>query len=92
MHVRYALLIFLLVPLSASYAQDQDAMFSEPYNTGWQLYLDNNAGKADRDYTGGFAITLNGARTTEYPISLNGVRGAVDRWVRFNRLADSEPS
>lgn len=93
MRIRYTLFVFLwLIGSGVSYGQEQDALFSEPNNTGWQLYMDNNAGKGDRDYTGGFALSLSGSRVTEYPVSLNGVRGVVDRWVRFNRLADSEPS
>ena len=78
----------------SSIAQDQEPgdLFTEPYNTGWQLYLDNDGGKNDRDYTGGFAVTLSGARVTEHPFSLSNFRGAIDRWTRFNRLANNEQS
>ncbi len=37
----------------------------EKHNTGWALYLDNDAlttGRRDEDYTGGFTFTFSGAR------------------------------
>ena len=51
----------------------------EKYNTGWLVNLDNDLlAESDRDYTGGFAVTLSGSRAAEYLFSLEGVRSWLD--------------
>jgi len=57
---------------------------TEPYNTGWEFYFDNDAFAlpnvySDQDYTGGMALSLLGRRAAEYPISLDPVRHSIDR-------------
>ncbi len=63
--------------LAAEAAADE-----EPYNSGWSFYLDNDifslAGQ-DRDYTGGLAINLAGARAARWPLSLDPALGWLDR-------------
>ena len=52
----------------------------EPYNTGWSLYIDNDAltlVNRDQQYTGGFALTLSGRRAVEYRWSLDPVWGSI---------------
>ncbi|MFQ6005598.1 MAG: lipid A-modifier LpxR family protein [Woeseia sp.] len=50
---------------------------AEPFSTGWQIVLDNDAlvspvsGPRDRDYSGGFAVALGGSRVANYRISLD---------------------
>jgi hypothetical protein len=47
---------------------------SEPFDTGWSLYIDNDLfafGSNDKDYTGGLSVTLGGKRATDYFFSLN---------------------
>jgi hypothetical protein len=54
----------------------------EPYDSGWAFYFDNDAlapGREDRDYTGGFSLTLAGRRTTEAWWSIDGLRAGADR-------------
>jgi len=49
----------------------------EPLNTGWALYVDNDLivnTDNDKDYTGGIALTLSGARAKQYFWSPFGVR------------------
>ncbi|MGQ7848325.1 lipid A deacylase LpxR family protein [Granulosicoccus sp. 3-233] len=56
---------------------------------GWSLNIDNDlfsGGDLDRDYTGGVAIAVTGARTREWPVSLDKTRAALARLSRFDRL------
>lgn len=48
----------------------------------WSIAIDNDLfspSQGDRDYTGGLALTLNGAQTADYWWSLDPVLGAFDR-------------
>jgi len=50
------------------------AVEPEPFSTGWQIVLDNDAlvsHSRDRDYTGGFAVALGGSRVANYRVSLD---------------------
>ena len=51
--------------------------YDEPYDTGWQLYFDNDlftGSDRDRDYTGGFALAYSGRRARNWRFSM-------DRWL-----------
>lgn len=67
---------------------------AEPYDSGWSLYLDNDifslAGQ-DRDYTGGLAINLAGARAAQWPLSLDPALGWLDRQRERRWGADATP-
>src|SRR6266481_9313193 len=61
----------------------------EPYDSGWAFYIDNDAfapSGTDRDYTGGFSLTLSGRRAAEYPFSIDGWRAGMDRLFGAGRL------
>jgi hypothetical protein len=61
----------------------------EPYDTGWAFYIDNDLfapAATDRDYTGGFSITLSGRRAQESWFSIDRWRAGVDRLFRADRL------
>jgi hypothetical protein len=61
----------------------------EPYDTGWAFYADNDlfaATGTDRDYTGGFSLTLSGRRARESWFSIDGWRAAVDHLFGADRL------
>jgi hypothetical protein len=76
----------LLVACGAQAAEPPSA---EPYDTGWALYADNDLlapGRTDRDYTGGFSLTLAGRRAREAGWSLDGWRAAVDHGLGLDRL------
>ena len=66
----------------------------EKHNTGWAFYLDNDlltTGKyVDRDYTGGFALTLSGHRATTYLFSLDKYLNKLDKFTRFEKLYASK--
>ncbi len=81
-HSCYVLIILLLFAAShRAWAMD------EKYNTGWTINLDNDIlAERDRDYTGGFAVTLSGRRAQEYLISLEGVRSWLDGLLRVDSL------
>lgn len=68
------LLAWLALPIGASAA--------EPHDSGWAFYMDNDAlapRRSDRDYTGGFSLTLAGSRTREAWWSVDPLRRGVDR-------------
>ena len=64
-------------PATSRSALDTPAPFAvetEPFSTGWQIVLDNDALASrtrDEDYTGGFAVALGGSRVANYPVSLD---------------------
>lgn len=61
----------------------------EPYDTGWAFYMDNDAFAprgTDRDYTGGFSLTLAGRRARDGWWSLDGVRRGTDWLLGLDRL------
>lgn len=75
----------LLAVASAPAAGDRE----EPYDSGWALYVDNDVlapTGTDRDYTGGFSLTLSGRRARETWLSLDGWRAGLDRLVGVDRL------
>lgn len=66
-----------------------DQYSSEAYNTGWQIYTDNDlltGQTTDRDYTGGLALTLSGQRVQQYPVSIDSWRAGIDALIKFPRL------
>lgn len=74
-----ALLLMTLWP--ALYAGSVVAQPTEAWNTGWALYVDNDVltpRSTDRDYTGGFSLTLSGRRAAEWPLSLQPVLGGIN--------------
>jgi hypothetical protein len=61
----------------------------EPYNAGWEFYFDNDVflgSTKDRNYTGGIALTLAGRRAAEYPFSLDGLLGGLERLSGYDDL------
>ncbi len=73
------------------YRQPFTPQGQEKHNTGWALYIDNDVfapGHHDRDYTGGFALTLSGKRVKDYSLSLDGLLSRTDRWLGLDGLAD----
>ena len=55
---------------------------SERWNSGWALYIDNDALAligSDQQYTGGAALTLSGRRAQEYWFSLDPILGYLNR-------------
>lgn len=64
-------------------------LHEEPYDSGWAFYMDNDAfapRPTDRDYTGGFSLTMAGRRATEGWWSLDGLRAATDHLFRLDHL------
>lgn len=59
----------------------------EKHDEGWAVFLDNDAlafSKRDRDYTGGLAVTLAGARARQWWFSLDPVLQIADGWLGRN--------
>ena len=72
-----------------------NTQLEEKFNTGWAFYVDNDLflnGDRDRDYTGGFALTLSGRRAKEYWYSLDRILSNADRLTGFEKLSGSERS
>lgn len=68
---------------------------TEKENSGWAFYIDNDAmisGSPDRDYTGGFGITLSGRRATRFPVSIDTWRNSLDELISVNSLTDQQPN
>lgn len=60
---------------------DSATLDPEPENSGWSLYIDNDALlpiNRDEDYTGGLAVTLGGRRAADAWYSLDKPLGWVD--------------
>jgi len=60
---------------------------TEPYDTGWALYVDNDLfalQSDDQDYTGGASLTLSGGRAKEYWYSLDRVLNFTDSLSGFS--------
>ncbi len=70
---------------------ETDTTSSEPYNTGWALFIDNDIlaflGQDDR-YTGGVALVLSGRRAAEGLFTLDPVLGFLNRMTGFSTLSD----
>ncbi len=67
--------------------------FDEPYDAGWQLYIDNDlftGTDTDRDYTGGFALAYSGRRAREWRFSMDPWLDWVDSLVGFQDLQFQE--
>lgn len=61
----------------------------EPYDSGWAFYADNDLlapGHSDRDYTGGFSLTLAGRRVRDSWWSIDGLREGTDRLLGLDSL------
>jgi len=62
---------------------------SEPHDTGWAFYVDNDLlapRRTDRDYTGGFSLTLAGRRAREAWWSIDAGRSGLERILGLDRL------
>ncbi len=92
---RCHLLFLLLMLLSYQAHAVSEANLTgqqEKYNSGSLINLDNDIlANSDRDYTGGFALTLSGRRAQEYLISLEGVRNWLDDLLRIDKLYAGQP-
>ncbi len=69
------------------------AVYDEPSNTGWQLYIDNDifiSPDIDRDYTGGFGLALTGLRAREWVFSLDRWLDSIDGLTGFQSLQLAE--
>lgn len=67
-----------------------DQRYGEPTDTGWSFNIDNDAfstRSGDRDYTGGFSVTLHGRRARHATLSLDPALGWLNR-----RLPLPEPA
>ena len=63
--------------------------FNEPYDSGWQLYFDNDlfiGSNTDRDYTGGFALAFGGRRASDWWFSLDSWLDHIDRLSGIEQL------
>ena len=61
----------------------------EEWNNGWTVTLDNDLFSGlgnDRDYTGGFSVTLHGQRARHLPLSVDRALKWLDAKTRFNTL------
>lgn len=73
----------------AAFAGAADRAHDEPYDSGWAFYADNDMfafRNADRDYTGGFSLTLAGRRASEAWWSTDALRAATDRVLGLDSL------
>jgi hypothetical protein len=61
----------------------------EPYDSGWAFYFDNDTlapKHTDRDYTGGFSLTLAGRRARDAWWSTDALRAETDRLLGLDSL------
>ena len=68
-------------------------VYDEPYDTGWQLYVDNDlfvSSDTDRDYTGGIAVALTGRRAREWWFSMDSWLDSVDQFTGIQSLQMAE--
>lgn len=74
--IRLLLLIWLALPFGADAAEPA----SEPFDSGWAFYVDNDAlaSRSDQDYTGGFSFTLAGSRVRDAWWSVDPLRRGAD--------------
>src|SRR5262245_53059363 len=88
--------IALVAGLLIGHAAHAEAMRTEPYDSGWAFYADNDVfapSRTDRDYTGGFSLTLAGRRVVEEWWSTDALRAGTDRLLGLDSLyADSQLS
>ncbi|HEY7238766.1 MAG TPA: lipid A deacylase LpxR family protein [Burkholderiales bacterium] len=81
---RFLALLALIVALGAAAQPEQ-----EPYDSGWAFYADNDLlapGHSDRDYTGGFSLTIAGRRAREAWWSIDALRAGSDHLLRLDSL------
>lgn len=68
----------------------EDPQATEPYDTGWQVYVDNDLFvNTDEGYTGGIAVNFSGRRAMEYRFSLDPALQTINRWLGVGRLYDA---
>lgn len=82
-----AMALATAMPLAAA----ESPFATEPVNTGWALYIDNDVmapTRSDRDYTGGLSVTLSGTQARDALLSVDGWRGALDRFSAAASLYD----
>jgi len=63
--------------------QPLDESGKEKDLSAWAFYIDNDLlspASEDRDYTGGFSLTLSGAKAKEYPFSINPLLNTINQW------------
>jgi|SRR5882672_4695361 len=73
----------------AAFARADEPVRGEPYDSGWAFYIDNDVfapRNADRDYTGGFSLTLAGRRAREAWWSTDALRASTDRILGLDSL------
>jgi hypothetical protein len=92
--VAFVLLVVSISSAGSARAEPADSgPGSEPWNTGWSFYLDNDALtllNRDQQYTGGFALTLSGRRAVEYPVSIDSWLGWINDATGFSRLSERD--
>lgn len=79
-------LIGALIATQVNAQTPGDSILTEPYNTGWSFYMDNDIlaiRGTDQQYTGGFAVTLSGRRAREYWYSLDPILGQLNHLTGF---------
>jgi hypothetical protein len=67
--------------------------FDEPYDAGWQLYVDNDlftGSDIDRDYTGGIALAFSGRRARQWWFSIDSWLDRIDTLTGMQRLQFAE--
>lgn len=72
----------LIVLATLALASAGAAAHQEPHDSGWAFYVDNDAlasNRSDRDYTGGFSLTLAGRRARDAWWSVDPLRRGADR-------------
>src|SRR5882672_10857820 len=75
--------------LTLACAAAAEPPLEEPYDTGWAFYVDNDMLSpkgGDRDYTGGFSLTLGGRRARDAWWSFDGLRASADHLLRLDSL------
>ena len=68
--------------------QPLDSTGKEKDLSSWAFYFDNDLlspGSRDRDYTGGFSLTLSGANAKKYPLSVDPLLNKINNWFGWDR-------
>lgn len=63
--------------------QPLDSAGKEKDLTAWAFYFDNDLlspASNDRDYTGGFSLTISGANAKKYPLSVDPLLNKINHW------------
>ncbi|HHJ20107.1 MAG TPA: lipid A deacylase LpxR family protein [Gammaproteobacteria bacterium] len=71
--------------------QALDIFGKEKAKSAWAFYFDNDflsPTSQDRDYTGGFSITLSGANARKHPLSIDRFLVDTNRWLGISSTTD----